>query len=190
MRQKIIDTAVSLFHQFGFKGVSVDDIATKAGVKKANLFHYYPSKEDLGLAAVCQGASCQEEAYLSYFSPERDPIEAVEAMFDDAASSMKKEGCKRGCFIGNLAQEISNQSEKLRRKILECFGGWTNTLAEFLESWKNRGYFRKDFEPKVSAQAIIHSFEGAMLCCKASRDVAPLHNSKKFVVLYLRGYKA
>lgn len=190
MRCKIVATAVSLFHRYGFKGVSMDDVAQKAGIKKANLFHYYPSKEDLGMAALCEGAECQQETIAGYLTETSDPIAAMEAMFEDAAGAMKEEHCNRGCFLGSLAQEISGQSERLRRKVAQCFASWVERITIFLKAWQERGYFRKDFDPQASAEAIVAAFEGAMLCCKASRDIRPLQNSQKFVALYLKGYKA
>ena len=50
LREKILCSAHRLIYKSGFKGVSMEDIAEAAGIKKANLFHYYPTKEALGLA--------------------------------------------------------------------------------------------------------------------------------------------
>ncbi len=46
-REQIIEAARELFHQFGFKKVSMDEIATKAGVTKKTIYMYFKSKEEL-----------------------------------------------------------------------------------------------------------------------------------------------
>ena len=55
-RQRILEAARKLFHERGLRGVSMEDVAGAAGIKKANLFHYYPTKESLELAVLDQAA--------------------------------------------------------------------------------------------------------------------------------------
>lgn len=46
-QQQIIEAARNLFHKFGFKKVSMDEIANEAGVTKKTIYMYFKSKEDL-----------------------------------------------------------------------------------------------------------------------------------------------
>jgi AcrR family transcriptional regulator len=46
-RERILDAALPLFAVRGFHGVSLDDVATGAGLGKAGLLHHFPSKERL-----------------------------------------------------------------------------------------------------------------------------------------------
>jgi len=48
-KQRIRDTAFSLFSTHSYKGVSMEQIAKTAGVSKGGVFHYYPSKYDLAM---------------------------------------------------------------------------------------------------------------------------------------------
>jgi AcrR family transcriptional regulator len=45
--QAIRDAAVELFAERGFEGVSVEDVAERAGVSRATIYRRYPSKVDL-----------------------------------------------------------------------------------------------------------------------------------------------
>lgn len=58
-RQRILDAAVELFGERGFSGVSVRDIAERAGVKKALVFYHHESKAILLQRAL-------EPYYVSY----------------------------------------------------------------------------------------------------------------------------
>ncbi len=49
--------AVELFSEHGFEGLSVDEVAARAGVSKATIYRRYPSKVDL----VVEAASCLAE---------------------------------------------------------------------------------------------------------------------------------
>ena len=45
--QKIIDTAVDLFHQKGYRATTLGDIAKALNITQAALYHYVSSKEKL-----------------------------------------------------------------------------------------------------------------------------------------------
>ncbi|MCB2130032.1 MAG: TetR family transcriptional regulator C-terminal domain-containing protein [Rhodobacteraceae bacterium] len=44
-RQAILDAALDVFSQHGFRGATLDQIAEVAGLSKPNLLYYFPSKE-------------------------------------------------------------------------------------------------------------------------------------------------
>ncbi|WIY25268.1 TetR family transcriptional regulator C-terminal domain-containing protein [Parasedimentitalea psychrophila] len=44
-RAAILDAALEIFSTHGFRGATVDQIATEAGLSKPNLLYYFPSKE-------------------------------------------------------------------------------------------------------------------------------------------------
>lgn len=46
-REQVIEAARKLFHRFGFKKVSMDEIAREAGVTKKTIYMYFGSKEEL-----------------------------------------------------------------------------------------------------------------------------------------------
>ena len=48
-KEKIRQTAIELFRQHGFVGVTIEMICRKAGVSKGLFYNYFPSKEDLML---------------------------------------------------------------------------------------------------------------------------------------------
>lgn len=59
-RQLILDTATKLFSRFGFSKTSLDEIAAAAQIAKGTVYNYFPSKEELFMAAVEQ----KSEEYL------------------------------------------------------------------------------------------------------------------------------
>ena len=49
MRERIQDNALVLFEQFGYEGVSIEDIARASGCSVGNIYHYFKNKEELSL---------------------------------------------------------------------------------------------------------------------------------------------
>jgi len=189
-RRRILEAARELFLERGLRGVSMEDVASAAGLKKANLFHYYPSKECLELAVLEQAASEMKEQVEAQLSAKgRDPVGAVASMFEQAGRGMRERRCRGGCFLGNLAQEASDHNETIRVRVSEFLRYWTDQLASFLDRGRTSGYFRPELEPRTAAEAILALFEGALLFSKASRRADPVESSKRMAVAYLEGFR-
>src|SRR5919109_863440 len=56
-RQQILDVAVKLFSQKGFRGTTTKEIALAAGVNEAIIFRHFATKSDL-YAAIIDGKAC------------------------------------------------------------------------------------------------------------------------------------
>ena len=48
----ILDAALDVFSQFGFRGATLDQIAERAALSKPNLLYYFPSKEAIYVALL------------------------------------------------------------------------------------------------------------------------------------------
>ena len=75
----ILKAALAVFARQGLDGASVEAIARAAGISKANLLYYHPSKEALYVAVLEQGLA-QWLAPLSRFTQDEDPAEAIAAL--------------------------------------------------------------------------------------------------------------
>jgi AcrR family transcriptional regulator len=55
-RRSILQAARAVFARQGYAGTVVDDIATQAGIAKGTLYLYFPSKEQIYMAALLEQA--------------------------------------------------------------------------------------------------------------------------------------
>lgn len=191
VRDRILEAAQRLFYASGVQGVSMDAVAAAAGLKKANLFHYYPTRGALELAVVEIAVGQMKEQIVAQFPAEGGaPGPRVAEMFDDAARRMRDSGCSGGCFIGNLALEASDRDEALRERIAALLEFWTDRLAVFLAAARDRGRLRAEFDPRGGAVALVALLEGALLCAKATRKPEILGRARDAALAYLGGWAA
>jgi AcrR family transcriptional regulator len=79
-RRQLLDAGATLFADHAFEEISMQQIADAAGVSKPLLYHYFPSKNDLFIAAVSEAAS--ELQRLIEPSGKGTPVEQLTASLD------------------------------------------------------------------------------------------------------------
>ena len=76
-RREILETAARLICDKGYRGASLQDIATACGLTKAGLYHHCRSKEDLLLEIMHYGMDIFEEKVLVPAMKIDDPTERL-----------------------------------------------------------------------------------------------------------------
>ena len=72
----ILDAALDVFSQAGFRGATLDRIARAAGLSKPNLLYYFPSKEAIHTALLSQLLDSWLDP-LRALDPDGDPVEEI-----------------------------------------------------------------------------------------------------------------
>lgn len=172
VRERILQEAEHVIHLKGYEAACMDEIAKACGMGKANLFHHYGSKAQLALAVldykIAEFRSRKVEPLCAQAAPEK----AVEAMFDEGAKFFQGIGCKAGCFVGNIALEMSDRDEAFRGRVSAFFAEWAGSIAACLERLKKTGYFKPSLDSKASAEAIVALYEGAIMLTRSQRDAS------------------
>ncbi len=172
IRPRIIEKAEHLIHLQGYNGTSLDDIATACDTTKAGLIHHFKSKEDLCLAVLDYKMERTRSECLEPLSCCDCPIRAVKKMFADAVCFYKGNGCRAGCFIGNIALEMSDINERFRTKAEAFFHEWTRCLEISIKRARAAGTFSKAIKPKATAEAILSLYQGAIMLARTQREPA------------------
>src|ERR1700712_2539051 len=107
-RERIISAANALFYNDGIRGVSVDAVATKAGVTKRTLYYHFKSKDDL-VAAYLAGRDQPNLALFKHWFAEADGSwpARVEQIFRNLARSARHPKWK-GCGFLRTSAELAN----------------------------------------------------------------------------------
>jgi AcrR family transcriptional regulator len=79
-REQLLELGAELFARHSYDELSMARIAREAGISKALLYHYFPSKQDFFLATLRQGA--EEIARRTEPDPELPPLEALSGSLD------------------------------------------------------------------------------------------------------------
>ncbi len=172
VRERILQEAEHVIHLKGYNAACLEEIATACAMSRANLLHHYGSKSELALAVLDYKIEDFTTRRVAPLCAQAEPELAVEQMFLDAASFFDGNGCKAGCFIGNIALEMSDVDEKFRERVGRFFAAWTQSVAECLKRCQDAGYFAASLDTRSAAESLVSLYEGAIMQAKARRDAS------------------
>ena len=172
LRPRIVREAEHILHLRGYHCASLDEIAAHCRMTKANLLHHFRSKEELALAVLDYKIEAYQNECLTPVSEAEDPSRWVTDLFARAACFYRGNGCRAGCFVGNIALEMSDVSDRFRERVVRFFEDWAARLAERLARARRRGEFAATLNPTACAEAILALYEGAIMLARSRRDPA------------------
>ncbi len=177
-KQRIILAAAQLIHRQGYGATTIDDILAASGVKKGNLYYYFSSKEELGLAVLDWMHEGHLGSVSSFLANESlSPRERISQWLVSMAGKMADSCCAYGCPFGNLALELSDSSEAFRQRIAAHFAAWEGLIADAVRAGKDAEEFAADLDPEEFAATAVALLEGAILMAKLTREIRPMERA-------------
>ncbi|MEW6323906.1 MAG: TetR family transcriptional regulator C-terminal domain-containing protein [Nitrospirota bacterium] len=175
-REQIIEQAAKLVHLKGFHHTSVDDILEASGAGKGQFYHYFQSKNELGLAIIDWGAGRMRSTLLEKVE-QGQGLEAIQWMLRCVLETARAARCNGGCPLGNLAAEMSDVHEPFRRRLAEVFESWRAVVARTLAAAQRRGEIGPDADVANLSSLILSTVEGAILLAKVQHDARVMERS-------------
>ena len=125
-RRQLLELGGQLFAKHPFAELSMARIAKEAGISKALLYHYFPSKQDFFVATLQQGA--EEIARRTQPDPELPPMEALAGSLDGFLGWIEENELAYRTFIESVGNvpEVRAVIDQIRdatsARILEGLG--------------------------------------------------------------------
>jgi TetR/AcrR family transcriptional repressor of nem operon len=178
-REKLLKTAISLFHEFGYNGTSVQDIVSGAKVPKGSFYNYFKSKEELAIAA----SDVFYPYALGFLELENasSPVARLRKYFRLTLKEMRH-GYVRGCLVGNFASEITNATPALKRRVAELLDEATRRIAVVVSQAQQMGEIDPGVPTMDLSRFILNSLYGAIFRSKTDRTQRPMKLLEQFAL--------
>ncbi|NUU24997.1 MAG: TetR/AcrR family transcriptional regulator [Streptomycetaceae bacterium] len=82
-REEILQTAVAMFAEHGYRGTSLNAIADRVGLTRQGVLHYFPSKQDLLVTLLRRKEEIDREHLLTRHADEDWPSQMAEVVAFD-----------------------------------------------------------------------------------------------------------
>jgi TetR/AcrR family transcriptional regulator, transcriptional repressor for nem operon len=165
-RDRIIKTSLHLFYTNGFHAVGTNQICAEAKVNKSTLYHIFPSKVDMVLAALEIYASDVAQQFRQIAQSSETAAQKIEQIFElpfRVNQTLHQQfGHVKGCFVGNISLELSGQEERVRAYLAQVFETWAEAIEPIAGG--------QEIDTAQVARSMIAYLEGAILMAKTSNN--------------------
>lgn len=143
---KILNAAVDLFRQYGFKAVTMDDIARRAGISKKTLYQHFANKSEIVTESVvwfktqiCE--SCETVV--------KESSNAVEAMVRTQTIMNHVHKQTNPMVIFELQKYFPEAYQRFREKLIEQD---VEIIRQTIIQGIEEGNYRSDINPELMAR--------------------------------------
>ncbi|WP_156366499.1 TetR/AcrR family transcriptional regulator [Microbacterium sp. No. 7] len=155
-RESIIDAALEVFAEAGYYAGSLRDIAAKADISEASIFHHFPNKASLLLAALEKN---DQVAYGTIQDPRNiDFLHGVAHLTEELP---KKPGHVE--MYLRLAAEATAPSHPAHDYIAKRRDADRETLVEIFTRYDREGRYRSTLPYRDAATLLIAVYHGIQL---------------------------
>lgn len=186
-RQRILDTALRLFHRDAYQAVGINAICSEAGVVKGSFYHFFPSKQAL-LAAVVETLNADRQKALQRARADSASGREALLMFfrlwlESADQQHSKHGQVLGCCLGLLSVELSCSDPTARPLFQASFSDWQKELKQLVKEGIADGSIAPSVDAGHTADALLALLQGLSTL---GRVGLPSHRMRETTLLALK----
>lgn len=161
-RRVILDAALGVFAQHGYRGATLDQIATEAGLSKPNILYYFDGKEEIHVTLLSQLMETWLDPLVA-LDPEGDPKEEILDYVQRKLDMARELPRESRLFANEILQGAPRIRPHLEEKLKPLFdakcaviGGWVaagrlpplNPAHLIFSIWATTQHYA-DFEAQV-----------------------------------------
>ena len=164
-RAEIIAKATDAFVAQGYAGTSMSDLARAVGIRKASLYHHFPSKEALFVACVTEGyeGAARKLEAIRTDPTLNDPARIRAAMEEVYRINLTTPVGRMAPLIAEVAQQLPDVARAFHGGFITRHYG---TVTGMISDGIARGSFRR-----VDPMGLQHLIFGPVITLALSREM-------------------
>nr|WP_090341919.1 TetR/AcrR family transcriptional regulator [Mycolicibacterium malmesburyense] len=166
----MIHSAALLFRENGYSGTGFRDVVAHSGAPRGSIYHHFPGgKEQLAAETVTWAADVIERR-IRRATQGGDPVAALDMFVTSWREILEDNDFRAGCPVAAVAAE-ADAGSAATAAASEAFTRWQDAITRsLLDAGVGRSNARR------LATLVVAGVEGAILLCRARRDIRPLRD--------------
>lgn len=169
----VVDAAMQVFWQQGYRATSVEDLVEATGLQRGSLYGAFGDKHGLLIEALDAYGEQAVQRLDGLLAESSDPVEALRQFIGMAGLDCQDEVTgSRGCLLGNTCSELAAHDEVARARVQGFVTKLRLAMADALRRGQAMGTFDTRRDPEAVAMLIQCSLQGLALLAKTRPDPA------------------
>ncbi len=179
-KEKILDSAETLFTRFGLRSVTMDDIASDLSISKKTLYGCVKDKKELVLLTMTKNVLSHKKESEEIFKNISHPIDQMSAIFD----AMYKR-------TAEINPSVFKDLQKSHPKAFHVFNSFRedfifNKIKENLNMGVSIDLYRDDMDIDLIANFYIRGVDHIILS-ESNQGIDVVHKQYELMNYHLRG---
>ena len=154
MKESIVSHAIPLFLQYGFKSITIDDLALKMRISKKTIYAHFQTKEQLVETSIMEHFDLVIEKILSISKHSKDPIIELYQIKKEVSKHLSNE---KNSPIYQLQKYYNSIYQKLKAKEFNVLG---SMFSESLNRGVTSGLFRSEINIDFVTRIFFNGIRG------------------------------
>jgi TetR/AcrR family transcriptional regulator, transcriptional repressor for nem operon len=174
-RTLLIEAGKELMYEKGYNNTGLQEVLARVGVPKGSFYHYFQSKEDFALDIIeYHGQFCRAKLDRILKNQDATPLTRLKNYCAEEKAELSARNIRKGCLIGNLSQEMADQSEALRTALSAVMALWRNRFTDCISEGQALGEISNAWPAEKMAELFLSGWGGAVMRAKSSKNLEPL----------------
>jgi len=174
-KSALLEAGMRVMIEKGYSNTSIQEVLDATNVPKGSFYYYFDSKEDFAMQIIDYFlATCDQLMDKCFDNKKLAPIERLKLYCQEKKTMLENDNCRKGCLIGNLSQEMSDQSEVLRARLEEALTKLRNRLARCIKEGQEKGEINANMDHIQLAEFFQCGLHGAVMRAKTTKTISPL----------------
>ncbi|HLT58922.1 MAG: TetR/AcrR family transcriptional regulator [Limnochordales bacterium] len=180
--EELLETALRLFREKGYRTTSMQDIADALGLRKASLYHYIRSKEDLLVPAY----QYTIDAHVRRLEEIAQGSGSARERLRQAIASHLAAIIQHADLFALYLREVESLPEHLRQAVRAANRAYRVRLTDLIRQGVEAGEF-KAVDPAVAALLILGACNWLSQWYAATGRMSPQEITELFLEVLLNG---
>lgn len=178
-REKVLETASSIFHHKGYNGTSIDEILKATGLSRSSLYDSFKDKHTLYLQSLEFYKNKEMQLVEGIDHKKMNGLQKIESLFKEVLNQINNHPEDNGSLLVNAAAEMSKRCTMTNQVVVSGKEGVQDLLTLWLAEAEKENVLKLSKPAKSYGTFLFNTICGLKIMSQSGASKAEMQNIVK-----------